>query len=213
VRRYRWSVIYYDDYADVPPGEVDAFVCGRELGRLLTVGAGGVPHVGLYPFVYTGDAVEMHLHRKDEQLADLRVSARCAFELDEVLGTIPSYWVHPENAVMATAYHRTVVFECLAEVTEDTAAIAAQQTRIMARYQPEGGFREISPGDPIYRGALGTIAGIRLAIVTRRVKWKLGQNRPADVRAKVAAELRRRGRPNDARAADLLQWTIDREAR
>jgi hypothetical protein len=27
----------------------------------------------------------------------------------------------------------------------------------------------------------------------------------------VAGELRTRGRPNDARAADALQWTIDRE--
>jgi predicted FMN-binding regulatory protein PaiB len=206
-------LIFYDMYADVPPDVVDAFARERELGRLITVGADGVPHVGLYPFVYTGDAIEMHLHRKDEQLADLRASARCAFEIDEVLGTIPSYWIHPENAVMATAYHRTAIFECRAEVSEDPAVIAAQQTRIMARYQPEGGFKQLSITDPIYQGALATIAALRLEIASRRVKFKLGQNRPAELRAKVVGELRRRGRPNDARAADALQWTIDREAR
>jgi predicted FMN-binding regulatory protein PaiB len=205
-------MIYYDLYGDVPPDAVDAFVRGRELGRLVTVGADGVPHVGLYPFVYAGDAVEMHLHRKDEQLADLRASARCAFELDEVLGTIPSYWIHPEDAVMATAYHRTVVLECEATVSEDVAVIAAQQTRIMARYQPEGRFRQVADGEPMYRGALSAIAALRLEVRRRRVKFKLGQNRPPEVRAKVAGELRRRGRPNDARAADALQWTIDREA-
>jgi len=204
-------MMYYDLYADVPPEAVDAFVRERELGRLVTVGADGVPHVGLYPFVYTGDAVEMHLHRKDEQLADLRASGRCVFELDDVLGTIPSYWIHPEDAVMATAYHRTVVFECQAAVSEDVALIAAQQARIMARYQPEGGFRPVSPDHRLYRGALSTIAALRLDILRRRVKFKLGQNRPTETRAKVAGELRTRGRPNDARAADALQWTIDRE--
>jgi predicted FMN-binding regulatory protein PaiB len=204
-------VIYYDLYADVPPEAVDAFVRGRELGRLVTVGADGVPHIGLYPFVYAADAVEIHLHRKDEQLADLRASGRCVFELDDVLGTIPSYWIHPEDAVMATAYHRTVVFECQATVSDDAAVLAAQQARIMARYQPEGGFRPLSPDEPLYRAAIGTIAAIRLEIRRRRVKFKIGQNRPLETRAKVVAELRRRGRPDDARAADALQWTIDRE--
>ena len=204
-------MIYYDLYADVPPDVVDAFVHERELGRLVTVGGDGVPHVGLYPFVFVGDAVEMHLHRKDEQLADLRASGRCVFELDDVLGTIPSYWIHPEDAVMATAYHRTVVFECQATVSEDAAQLAAQQTRIMARYQPEGGFRPLAPEEALYRGALGTIAALRLEILRRRVKFKLGQNRPIEARAKVVAELRLRGRPNDPRAADALQWSIDRE--
>lgn len=206
-------MIYYDLYADVPPEAIDAFVHEHELGRLVTVAADGTPHIGLYPFVYRGDAIEIHLHRKDEQLADLRASARCLFELDEVLGTIPSYWIHPEDAVMATAYHRTVVFDCHAIVSDDPGVLAAQQTRIMARYQPEGGFRPIAPDDPLYRGAIGTIAAVQLAVRGRRAKFKIGQNRSAEVRAKVVAELRRRGRPADERAADALQWTIDREAR
>ncbi|HVP31272.1 MAG TPA: FMN-binding negative transcriptional regulator [Myxococcota bacterium] len=204
-------MIHYDVYADVPPETLDDFVRERELGRLVTVGADGMPHVGLYPFVYGGDTIEIHLNRRDEQLADLRASARCAFEVDEVLGTIPSYWIHPEDAVMATAYHRTVVFECHATVSHDAAVLAAQQTKILARYQPEGGFRPIAPEEPLYRGAISAIAAVRLAISRRRVKWKIGQNRPIESRAKVVGELRKRGRPQDGRAADALQWTIDRE--
>ena len=42
-------------------------------------------------------------------------------EVDEVLGVIPSYWVHPEYAGSATAYHRTVIFECTARVAADPA--------------------------------------------------------------------------------------------
>jgi len=204
-------VIHYDYYADVPSEEVDAFVREAELGRLVTAGPDGFPQIGLYPFVYAGDAVEIHLNRADEQLASLRTSRRCLFEVDEVLGVIPSYWIHPEDAVMATAYHRTVAFRCEASVTDDAAALAAQQSRVLARYQPEGGFRPVTPDDPLYRGAIAHIAAVRLEIRERRVKWKIGQNRAVDVRANVVRELRRRGRRNDGRAADALQWTIDRE--
>ncbi|TMA34509.1 MAG: hypothetical protein E6J87_06830 [Deltaproteobacteria bacterium] len=56
------------------------------------------------------------------------------------------------------------------------------------------------------------ITAVRLAITGRKVKWKIGQNRPPAARARVIKELRERGRPRDARAADALQWTIDRES-
>lgn len=203
-------MIYYDEYADVPREEVDAFVRAQEMGRLVTVGADGAPHLGLYPFAYDGAAVEVHLHRADDQLADLAARPRCLFEVDEVLAVIPSYWVHPESAVMATAYHRTVIFAGTATVSEDAAALAAQQIRLLARYQPEGGFRPVAPDDPLYRGAIGVIAAVRLAITGVQVKFKLGQNRPPATRARVVEELRARGRHNDARAADALAWTIER---
>ena len=202
-------MIFHGYYTDVPPGEVDRFVRSQEMGRLVTGGADGTPHIGLYPFAYDGAAIEIHLVRRDEQMEDLRVRPRCLFEVDEVLGVIPSYWVDPENAVMATAYHRTVIFDCEATISEDAAALAAQQTRLLGRYQPEGGFRPVTPDDPLYRGAIAHIAAVRLDVRARRPKFKLAQNRPLDTRAKIVEELRKRGRPNDRRAADALQWTID----
>lgn len=112
-------MIFHDDYAQVPPAEVDRFVASQELGRLNTVGADGTPHVGLYPFVRQGAVVDLHLVREDELTVDLEARPRCVFEVDEVLGVIPSYWGHAEYAGSATAYHRTVIFECRATVLED----------------------------------------------------------------------------------------------
>jgi uncharacterized protein len=201
-------MIFHDEYADIPGDEVERFVASQELGRLVTVGPEGVPHVGLYPFVREGDAFDLHLVRSDELTGDLKARPRCVFELDEVLGVIPSYWVHPEYAGSATAYHRTVIFECRATVVEDPAAVAAQQVRLLARYQPEGGFREVSADDPLYRGALEHLAAVRLTVERTRVKFKLAQNRPPEARRRVIAELRKRGRPNDARAADALESTL-----
>jgi uncharacterized protein len=203
-------MIFHDVYTDIPREEIDRFVGSQELGRLVTA-ADGPPHIGLYPFVYDGSAIEVHLVRTDEQIADLRAQPRCVFEVDEVLAVIPSYWVHPESGAVATAYHRTVIFECEATISDDPAMLAEQQTRLMARYQPEGGFRALAPDDPLYRGALAHIAAVHLRITACRPKFKLGQNRPVDARARIVNALRTRGRRDDARAADALAWTIAQE--
>ena len=116
--------------------------------------------------------------------------------------------MHAEYAGSATAYHRTVIFECQARVTEEPAAVAAQQRRLLARYQPEGGFRSVSPEDPLYRKALEQLAAVRLTVERTRVKFKLAQNRPPEARRRIIAELRKRNRPNDARAADALEGTL-----
>jgi predicted FMN-binding regulatory protein PaiB len=202
-------MIFHGYYADIPRAEIDRFVESRELARLVTLGDDGTPHLGLYPFVYDGATVDLHLVRADEQVQDLKARPRCLLEVDEVLGVIPSYWVHPRYAGSATAYHRTVMFECEARVVEDPEAVAAQQRRLLARYQPEGGYAPLDPADPLYRGALGQLAAVRLGITRCRAKFKLGQNRPPEARRRIIAELRKRGRPNDQRTADALEWTIE----
>ena len=82
--------------------------------------------------------------------------------------------------------------------------------RLLAKHQPEGGYRPLGVEDPLYRGALGQLAAVRLQVTAVRPKFKLAQNRPVETRRKIIALLRQRGRPADARAADALQWTIDR---
>ncbi len=205
-------MIFYDYYADVPDEVLTKFVTTRELGRLVTVSGAGQPHIGLYPFLFLGATLEIHLHRSDEQLADLRANPKCAFEVDEIHGTIPSHWIHAENAMFATAYHRTVIFECDAAISEDHGVLAAQQQRLMERYQPGGGFKPVSGEHAMYRGPFNQIAALTLTVRERKVKWKLAQNRDRDTRAKLIAELRQRARPTDAGAADALQWTLDHEA-
>ena len=204
-------MIFHDYYADIARDDVDRFVQSQEMGRLVTMGEDGTPHLGLYNFVYDGTVLELHLVRADEQVADLRAQPRCLFEVDEILAVIPSHWVHPEYAGSATAYHRTAIFECRGAVAEDPAEVLAQQVRLLAKHQPEGGYRPLGVEDPLYRGALGQLAAVRLQVTAVRAKFKLAQNRPVEARRKIIALLRQRGRPGDGRAADALEWTIDRQ--
>ena len=201
-------MIFHEYYADVPAADVTRFVEAQALGRLVTVGPDGTPHLGLYPFVHEPGVFELHLVRVDELVTDLESRPRCVFEVDEVLGVIPSYWVSQEYAGSATAYHRTVIFECEATVIKDPAAVAAQQIRLLARYQPEGGFRAVTAADPLYRAALEQLAAVRLAVRRTRVKFKLAQNRPPEARRRIVEALRARGRPGDAQAADAVEWTL-----
>jgi predicted FMN-binding regulatory protein PaiB len=203
-------MIFYDYYADVPDETLREFVTQQELGRFVTASADGQPHVGLYPFLFLGERIELHTHRNDEQLADLLTNNKCLFEVDEVHGTIPSTWIHATNAMFATAYHRVVIFECEAQVSDDAEVLAAQQRRLMAHYQPAG-HTPVSTEHAIYRGPFKEIRALTLTVRARKVKWKLAQNRTREQREKIIAELRQRGRPTDPRAADALQWTLDHE--
>jgi predicted FMN-binding regulatory protein PaiB len=205
-------MMFYDYYADVPEDVLRAFVNAQQLGRLVTADAAGRPHIGLYPFLYLGDRIEMHLHRSDEQLADLTVNSLCAFEVDEVLGTIPSHWIHASNAMFATAYHRVVTFDCQAVVSDDPEVLAPQQQRLMEFYQPDGGHTRVSAEHAMYRGPFREIRALTLTVQGRKVKWKLAQNRSREQREALIARLRERARPADAAAADALQWTLDHEA-
>ena len=81
-------MIFYDYYSNVPDEELEQFVTEQQLGRLITVSGIGQPHIGLYPFLFLGSTIEMHLNRQDELLADLKTNSKCAFEIDEVLATI-----------------------------------------------------------------------------------------------------------------------------
>ncbi|HEV7606747.1 MAG TPA: FMN-binding negative transcriptional regulator [Steroidobacteraceae bacterium] len=204
-------MIFYDYYADIPEATLRDFVCKQELGHFVTVSAEGQPHIGLYPFLFLGETIEIHLSRADEQLKDLLTNRKCVFEVDEMHGTIPSHWIHGSNAMFATAYHRTVIFECDAEVSEDAEVLAAQQRRLMAHYQPDGGHAPVSTEHAMYRGPFKEISALTLHIRARKVKWKLAQNRSREQREKLIAELRKRGRPTDPGAADALQWTLDHE--
>ena len=79
--------------------------------------------------------------------------------------------------MFATAYHRTVIFECDASVSDDGEVLAAQQQRLMQHYQPDGGHTPVTTEHAMYRGAFKEIRALTLTVRARKVKWKLGQNR------------------------------------
>jgi uncharacterized protein len=183
------------DYPYYRPSQaaLATFIEAQRLGRLVTANPDGRPHIGLYPFVPDGDAIELHLVKADAQVTDLRQNPQVVFEVDEVLTFVPSYLEHVESAQAADHYYRTAIVEGEARVTTDAEAVADHLRRLIARYQPERGYREVSATDALYAPAIARLAMIR--IVPARVwgKFKHGQQVPAEHRDAVARGLRARG--------------------
>ena len=84
-------MIFHRYYTDIPAAEIDRFVQAQELGRLITVGPHGIPHVGLYPFVYDGRTVDLHLVAEDEQTRDLLTHEEHQPGGSELLLTMPPF--------------------------------------------------------------------------------------------------------------------------
>lgn len=155
--------------------ELTALIAAQRLGRLVTVGAEGQPHIGIYPFVTNGDAIELHLVKGDSQVTDVRQNIKVIFEVDEVLSFVPSYLEHPESGQHADHYYRTAIVEGAARITTEAEVVADHLGRLIARYQPEGGYRPITHTDPMYAPGVARLAMIRIEPTRVWGKFKLGQ--------------------------------------
>jgi predicted FMN-binding regulatory protein PaiB len=202
-------MIHYK-YYEVPDAEARAFA-GQCLGaRLVTVQGDGMPAVGTYPFLLTPAGFEVHLPSGDEQLEHLKERPRAALAFGDVLTFVPSYWEDERSALGADLYHRSVVFEVTAELVREPEPLHDHLARLLARYQPEGRYEPPVPGHPMYTAPASRLTLARLTIVRVRTKYKLGQNRPPEVRRDIAARLDERGGPGDAAAAAAVRERLER---
>jgi transcriptional regulator len=195
-----------------PPAAVDAFVRGRAACKLITLAVDGRPRCGFYPHALDDGSFVLHMNRIDEQLEDLRRRPRALVVFDETPAIVASHWVDEKYAGAATAYFRWVEYDCAAEVAETADALKAALQKLIDRHQPEGKYAPLDPSSEVYKASFAMLALVRLTPTSTRAKWKLGQNRPAEVRRRVAAKLRERARPEDLAAAGAVEDWLSREA-
>jgi predicted FMN-binding regulatory protein PaiB len=124
---------------------------------------------------------------------------------------VPSYWEDEHNASGADIYHRTVVMEGAAELVATPDAVAEHLRNLLSRYQPEGRYVAVDASNVMYASMLRRLTLVRLTITRARSKFKLGQQRPVDMRQRIIAELLERNRPSDHLAADAVSRTVARE--
>jgi uncharacterized protein len=198
----------YHRFYEAPEADVADLIANHIAGRLITVGDDGTPHVGVFPFLHRTGCIEVHLAEGDEQLADLRRGSSCVFEVGDVLAYVPSYWEDEHNASGADIYHRTVVIEGAAELLVTPDAVAEHLRNLLSRYQPEGRYVGVDTHNEMYARMLPRLTLVRLTIGRVRSKFKLGQQRPVDMRQRIIAELRQRSRPADHVAAEAVSRTL-----
>ena len=130
---------------------------------------------------------------------------------EEVVASIPSWFVDAERACPATTWYRSVQLHGVLAPIEDRAVKARVLAALMAKFQPEGRHVPITADHPLYKKALDGILVVGVALERLDGKAKVGQNRSPEEVARIAGHLWTRGAPGDVRAIrDLLVANDDR---
>ena len=186
-------MIHYQEYQPSAE-EILGFEQQQRAAKLITVGETGWPCAGAYPFLRSGDVLEMHLVRTDEQVRHLEARSIASVLIDEVLSSVPSQWFG-SMATHADQLHRTVCYECEATVIWETTEIRRHLVDLLARYQPQADFVPLN--HPDYAAQLRAICLVRLQPVRVTAKFKLGQKLNPQDHDTLVTRLEKRGRFED----------------
>jgi ribosomal protein S18 acetylase RimI-like enzyme/nitroimidazol reductase NimA-like FMN-containing flavoprotein (pyridoxamine 5'-phosphate oxidase superfamily) len=129
---------------------------------------------------------------------------------DEIVASIPSWFVDPDRACPATTYYLSAQAHGTLLAVDDPVKKARVLAALMAKYQPEGRHEPIASTHPLYRKAIAGLLVCELRFERLSAKAKLGQNRRPEERTRILEHLWRRGAPGDVRAiATLLARSPD----
>lgn len=193
-------------YEPKDPQAVPALIRRARMGLLVTQSGDGEPQIGWFNASPVEGAFLVHLANEDVQARSLRERPQALLSFSEILSTIPSYWVDPQDGGRATNYYLHVEFQCRAEVLEGAPAMEALRA-MMRDYQKEGGYLDLDRHPQVYAGYYPRLLVGRLKILSQKAKWKLGQNLDLGLRQGIQAKLLERGRPEDLRTAqEMAAW-------
>jgi transcriptional regulator len=191
--------------------EAEAFVAGQRHGTLIATPPDGFPRVSILPFVKDGDQIELHCVQGDSTFAAVQANPLVTFFVSDFLAWSPHHWVDPVDAGRATLHFRAVAYHCEATTSTDPADVAAALRRLLAAYEPGEEYRQLDV-DEFYGPRLRRLATVRLRVLERDAKFKVGPAGSAELKQRIADRLRDRSAPGDSRAADLIELYLSGRA-
>jgi hypothetical protein len=121
---------------------------------------------------------------------------------------IPSHFASEENAAAATTAFKSVQVRGKCRAIDNPEEKCAVLNQLMQKYQPEGRYKKISPGDPLYLKVLPATGVYALMVEEIIGKFKLVQNKSEADRIKIVAQLQERGAPADLIIAEEILKTL-----
>ncbi len=201
--------------SNYPPDKkaADRLVAEMRHGTLTACAPQGHPQVSILPFVKTDDVIELHCVQADPTLEAVRANPHVTFFVSDFLAWSPHDWIDERDAGRATLHFRAVAFECDAEhVSTDPKDVAGALHRLLRSYEPDASYEPVEMGE-FYGARLQRLATMRLRIVRSHIKFKAGPAGSAVTKQKVADRLRERGLAGDARAADVIEASLQNQRR
>lgn len=171
--------------------------------HLATTSPTGVPILRTVHGIVLDDAVYFHGSPVGEKTEGL--GREVVLSAEEIVASIPSYFVDPQRACPATTLYRSVQVHGVLEEVTSREEKARMLQALMERFQPEGGHVPVTADHPLYRGPVNGLLIARVSLERLDGKAKLAQNRTAAERKVLLERLWRRGDPGDVRAITLIQ--------
>ncbi|WP_298724362.1 FMN-binding negative transcriptional regulator [uncultured Ferrovibrio sp.] len=186
---------------------LQGFIAANAFGLLLS--GGGADLIGSHiPFLLEREdggpgRLVCHLAAANPQAAALDgADVLCVFQGPH--GYISPRWYAKKPAVPTWNYMAVHAYG-RATVIRDATRLRGIVDRLSKVYEPEeGGWRLDDEPDNFVDAMLRGIVGVEIAISRLEGKFKLSQNRPADI-ALVAAALRKEGGEDNLRLADAME--------
>ncbi|MFT3772836.1 MAG: GNAT family N-acetyltransferase [Minicystis sp.] len=187
----------------MPRAEAEALLARASVVRIATTDEGGAPVLrSVHPVVVRG-GVAWHGAPAGEKMETVGRPAVVAAE--EVVASVPSYFLDPERACPATTLYRSVEVHGTIERVDDPDHKAEVLQALMEKLQPEGGHVPIDARHPLYQKAVAGILVLRVGLERLDGKGKLAQNRTPAERVRLLEKLWERGLPGDPAAIELIR--------
>lgn len=127
--------------------------------------------------------IEFHLHRRNPVWEPLRRTGKAVLSVPGADAYIPTHWnASPGDDPKwsaPTSYYAAVQLIGHIEILHAHQDLADLLNRQMKRFQPEGGYHPVEPGNSPFGRMLSGILGAKLLIEDVRAKFKFGANRPS----------------------------------
>ncbi|MGQ9508068.1 MAG: pyridoxamine 5'-phosphate oxidase family protein [Thermodesulfobacteriota bacterium] len=119
---------------------VDSLLKRSFVGRIATINRDGFPVIKPLHFLYEGEKIYFHSSKKGEKIEDIRRGSPLCFEVDQFF----AYRATQESPCKAHSYYRSVIIKGKGSLIKDKEKKRKILKAMMEKYQPEGGYGEIS---------------------------------------------------------------------
>ena len=171
--------------------------------RVASVATSGAPVLRTVHGVVVRGGLAWHAAPAGEKMEAVGQPAVIAAE--EMVASIPSYFLDPARACPATTLYRSAMVHGRIERVDDPAHKAEVLQALMEKLQPEGGHVPVEAAHPLHAKAVGGVLVLRVPLDRLDGKAKLAQNRTPEERRRLLERLWERGAPGDAEAIELVR--------
>ena len=171
---------------------------------------GDEPYAVPLNFVWHDEGICFHGSKEGRKMEVIAQNPKASFSVVKPLSLLPSYFSNTRSACPASQLFISVHFVGEIEIVEDATQKANILNALMQKLQPEGGYENIEPSNPMYKKAVENIAIGRLHPTSISCKLKAGQNLNEEKKALLIEKLSERGTPLDLLSIKLIKQMSER---